>query len=133
VYGSGALVARENGQTAGVTHQGGQTVFTSSVAPRKHAAHRAHAITRSAQAHAAVPSQRTATGDVWSGFAAPAKSSPVAAAAAYSAGHGSGLSSQLVIGLVILGVGLTGLFGGAVAVSVSRRRTAANTRVDGQR
>jgi hypothetical protein len=126
-------VARQNGQTAGVTNQGGQAVFTSSVAPRKHAAHRAHAITRSAQAHAAVPSQRSATGDVWSGFTAPAKSSPVSAAAAYSAGHGSGISSQLVIGLVILGIGLTGLFGGAVAVSVARRRKVASTRVDKQR
>jgi hypothetical protein len=59
---------------------------------------------------------------VWSGFAAPAKSSPVSAAAAYSAGHGGGLSSQLLIGLGILGVGLAGLFGGAIAVSASRRR-----------
>jgi energy-converting hydrogenase Eha subunit G len=43
------------------------------------------------------------------------------------------MSSQLVIGLVILGIGLTGLFGGAVAVSVSRRRKVATTRVDKQR
>ncbi|MDQ6804296.1 MAG: hypothetical protein M3065_04885 [Actinomycetota bacterium] len=55
----------------------------------------------------------------------------MSAAAAYSAGQaGGGVSSQVLAGMVILGLGLTGLFGGALAVSVTRRRKAATTRGD---
>jgi hypothetical protein len=126
-YGSGALVTRENGGTAGVTNQGGHSVFTSSVAPAKsHAAHRAHAGSRSA-ARAVAPSPRTANGDVWSGFA-PASKSPVTAAAATSAAQGGGLSTQVLAGMVILGLGLTGLCGGAFAFTASRRRKTATAR-----
>ncbi|HWF23856.1 MAG TPA: hypothetical protein VG275_00305 [Solirubrobacteraceae bacterium] len=134
-YGSGALVARRSGATAGVTSQGGQSVFRSSVAaPRAKArpAHRSHARTHAA-VHAAAPSQLSASGDVWSGFASPAKSFPVAGAAAGSAGHGGGLSSQMLVGIVILGVGLTGLFGGSLAVASRRRRSAGSRRVDAGR
>lgn len=116
VYGSGALAVREAGGTAGVTNTGGQHVFTSSLAPNR-AHQKAHATT-----HATAPSPSTATGDVWSGFAAPAKSSPLSAAAAYSAGGSNGSNSQLLIGVLILGLGLVGMCTGAVAVSLRRRK-----------
>jgi len=71
---------------------------------------------------------------VWSGFAASSARSPVsaAAAAASSSGQGGGLGSQVLIGMVILGLGLVGVFGG-VLVTVTRRRRAASgsTRTSG--
>jgi hypothetical protein len=127
-YGSGALNTRLAGGTAGVSSQGGQSVFTSSVAPSPgRVTHRAHAHSRSAPVHATAPSPRTATGDVWSGFAAGAKS-PVAAAASYPGAQGGGLSSQVLAGILVLGLGVTGLCGGALAVTTSRRRRASAAR-----
>jgi hypothetical protein len=75
------------------------------------------------------PSTRSATGDVWSGFAA-AKQSPVAAAASYAGGQAGGLSSQVLAGVLVLGLGLTGLAGGAFAVTTSRRRRTAAARAN---
>jgi hypothetical protein len=123
VYGSGALVTRENGGTAGVSSKAGHSVFTSSVAPTKaRTTHRAHVAT-----HAVTPSPRTATGDVWSGFAATSRS-PLSAAASYSGSQGGGLSSQVLAGMLVLGLGLTGVCGGAFAVTTSRRRKVAAAR-----
>ncbi len=130
-FGSSALAVRVRGATAGVTYQGGHAVFASSTAPRTRA--RAHAARH--PAHATAPSPRSATSDVWSGFGASAARSPVsAAAAASSSAQGGGLSSQVLIGMVILGLGLVGVLGG-VLVTVARRRTAAaskSTRTGGR-
>ena len=148
-YGAGALSTRDNGGTAGVTNANGQSVFTSSVAPpaparKSHHAGRAHAAQRTRATHharaahparaaapAPTPSARVATGDVWSGFAGPAKS-PVSAASAYSAGQGGG-GSQVFAGIAILGLGLAGLFGGAFAMAVTRRRKLAAADTDRRR
>ncbi|HWF25060.1 MAG TPA: hypothetical protein VG275_06420 [Solirubrobacteraceae bacterium] len=123
-YGAGALATRESGGTAGVTHLGGHSVFTSSISDRRaRAAHRARATGRSA-AHVKAPSQLSAVGDVWSGFA-PSSRSPVSAAASASAGHGGGLSPQVLAGALVLSVGLIGACGGAFALMTSRRRKSA--------
>ena len=117
--GAGAFAARLRGATAGVAHQGGHGVFASSVAPkakaRAHASHPAHAASR-----AAAPSPRSATSDVWSGFGAPSRSPVYAAASAVGQG-GGGVSSQVLAGIVILGLGLAGVVGGGLAVAARRR------------
>ena len=129
VYGAGALATRESGGTAGVSRQGGQSVFTSSVAPpakapvahRHHAVHRAHVVHH---ATAPVTAPQVAPTHAWSGAGASSRS-PLSAAEASSAAQGGGISSQVLAGMVILGLGLVGLFGGALTVTVSRRRRAA--------
>lgn len=109
-FGSPALAARAKGATAGVSHRAGHRVFASSVPPRT----------------AAAPSARSATGDLWSGFGAPARS-PVSAAQASSSGQGGGVGAQVLAGVVILGLGLVGLFGGVLVTLARRRRATAGS------
>ena len=145
-YGSGAIAVRVAGGTAGTTNVGGQSVFTSSIAPpRSHAAH--HAVRASLARHmtayrAPVAATRPAgtsrhgvasVAHPWT-VAAPRHESSLIAAASSTGSHGgSSLSSQVLIGMLILGLGLTGLVGGALAVTVTRRRRFATSRVDRER
>ncbi len=123
-FGSSGLAARQRGATAGVSSQGGRAVFASSVAPpRARVAH--HAVARHAVV-AAAPSPRSATGDVWGGFGAPARSS-VSVASASASGQASGVGSQTLAGMVILGLGLVGLLGGALVAGSRRRRASARS------
>ena len=115
------LAARERGATAGTTRAGGQSVFSSSTAPKGKSGTRSSA---PATANAA-PSARSATGDLWSGVRS-AGTSPVLAAEATSAGQGAGAGTGVVAGVVILALGLTGLTGG-VLDAARRRRAAAGS------
>ena len=130
--GQSQLVAREHGLTAGVTRQGSQTVFTSSTAagvqtavtarPRARATARAHAPVT----HAKAPSPASAVGDLESGFANSSTATSLASASAAGSGSGSGLSSSVIAGLAILGLGLVALTGGAVVATRPRRARSGN-------
>jgi hypothetical protein len=69
-----------------------------------------------------VAPSRSATGDLWSGVRSAA-TSPIAAAEASAGGQTGGLSTSVVAGMAILGLGLAGLTG-AFLVTAGRRRTA---------
>lgn len=115
--GQAQLVARERGATAGTVQVAGQTVFRSSTAP-KHA--KAHAPAKHhAQAKTPAPAPQPVTGDAWA--RQPATS--LAAADALGGGGASGPRAEIVLGLLILGVGLAGLTG-TFAVATARRRRA---------
>ena len=119
------LNARINGDTAGVVTQRGQTVFRSSTAPRaaKKPA-RAKGTPRPAKTTPAV-SERAATGDLWGGLAS--SDANLASAAALS-NDGGGMSTGLVATLALLGLGLAGLTGGALATAGRRRKAGAAKR-----
>jgi hypothetical protein len=70
------------------------------------------------------PSAASATSDIWSGVQAGASPSIVSAPAA-AGGQTAGLSSSVLAGVVILGLGLIGLAGGGAYLVVTRRRAAA--------
>lgn len=108
-----------------MTRQGGKSVFSSSAAPKpsKHAA-RAHS-KAPARVQATAP-VRGATGDLWSGVSSAG--TPSMASAASVGGQGGGLGSGVIAGLVILGLGLTGLTGGFVVTAGRRRRAGVSKR-----
>ncbi len=113
--GQAALASRVNGATAGVTRQGGQSVFSSSTAPRSSGRSSASAAARK-----------------WSGVPS-AGANPSLASAAEVGGKSGGLGG-LVAGSVILALGLVGLAGGALLVTVRRpRRRAAGIAGERQR
>jgi hypothetical protein len=118
VYGSGASAVRNAGRIAGVAHASGRPVPRTSAAPARRKA----------------PSPRTAHAGEWSRSASAAKPAPFAAASSQSAaGRGGGLTPHVLAGLLILGIGLTGVFGGALAITVTRRRASAKLRHDDER
>jgi hypothetical protein len=113
--GQAALASRVNGATAGVTREGGQSVFSSSTAPRSSGRSSASAAARK-----------------WSGVPS-AGANPSLASAAEAGGKSGGLGG-LVAGSVILALGLVGLAGGALLVTVRRpRRRAAGIAGERQR
>lgn len=119
--------ARVSGSTAGVVQQRGQSVFASSAAPAsakakgdKSAAARKKAAAKSTPAPAL--SQRSATGDLWSGLTSGGAS---LASAASAGGTGGGLSGGVVAALAMLGLGLAGLTGAALVAGRRRRAGAA--------
>ncbi len=113
--GQAALASRVNGATAGVKRQGGQSVFSSSTAPRSSGRSSASAAARK-----------------WSGVPS-ADANPSLASAAEVGGKSGGLGG-LVVGSVILALGLVGLAGGALLVTVRRpRRRAAGIAGEHQR
>ncbi|HWF50077.1 MAG TPA: hypothetical protein VG294_05455 [Solirubrobacteraceae bacterium] len=128
--GQAQLVARENGGTAGVTQRAGQTVFTSSTAPKVAAKARSTAKKHGVSVHRApAPSAASAVGDLESGFATSATPTSLAAASAAGTTNGGGLSSSVVAGLVLLALGLVALTGGgAVMVTRSRRARSGSSR-----
>ncbi len=114
--GQAALASRVNGATAGVTRQGGQSVFSSSTAPRSSGRSSASAAARK-----------------WSGVPS-AGANPSLASAAEVGEKSGGLGGGLVAGSVILALGLVGLAGGALLVTVRRpRRRAAGIAGEHQR
>ena len=118
--------ARLSGATEGVVAgRGEQPVFAGSVAesPAPANAEAAPANAEGAGATDAAPSPASATGNLWSGFA-PEKSSSLSAAGPAAMPQDSGASSQ-VLGMAILGLGLTGLLGGALVAAVRRQRVQA--------
>ena len=119
------LSTRVAGGTAGVVESRGQTVFRSSTAPKAKAGSRAKAKARPAPASAPAVSERAATGDLWGGLATA--DANLASAAALNKDEG-GLSGGLTAALVILGLGLAGLTGGALATAGRRRRAGAAKR-----
>ena len=77
-------------------------------------------------AGAARPSERSASGDLWSGFGFAGRASLVPGAND-PAGPVRGTGAQLVVGIGLLGAGLAVLLaGGAVTRSRSRRRRVAS-------
>jgi hypothetical protein len=126
------VAARTNGATAGVTRAGDQAVFSSSTAPRATQTTKAKAkgSTRSSAKSTApadagpAASTRSATGDLWSGVAS-AGAKPSLASAAAVADKSGGLSGPVLVGMAILGLGLVGLTGGALATAGRRRRASA--------
>jgi hypothetical protein len=126
--------ARVLGATAGVTNQGGQRVFASSTAPGKasstgrgKATGKAKSSARSAaRSVAPAVSQRTATGDLWSGVTS--RANPSLASAAAGAKEGGGLSSGVVAAMALLGLGLAGIVGFALVTSRRRRVAGASKR-----
>ncbi|MDQ6805599.1 MAG: hypothetical protein M3065_11675 [Actinomycetota bacterium] len=106
---SSQFAARVQGATAGVTSRGGQSVFASSVAPKK------------SGANAASPSTRSAVADVWSGFGSSNGASPsVSSASSFSPGGSGG--SGIGVGIAILGLGVAGLLGTMLVAGLRRRR-----------
>jgi hypothetical protein len=105
INGPGAFAARIHGKTGGFSRHGKQLIFSSSAPSRS-------------------PSAASASGDLWSGFRAGASPSIVSAPAA-AGGQGAGLSSSVLAGLVIFGLGLIGLAGGGAYLVVTSRRAAA--------
>lgn len=105
------LAARESGATVGVVNEGGQPVFANTKPSiGKKAA--------GSGAAASSPSERSAVGDVWSGFNDP--SAPGSTASVASPGENGGSGSAL--GMGILAVGLVGLLGTFFLLAASRRR-----------
>lgn len=100
---------RESGGTAGVVEQGSQPVFSSSTASKGKKAD---------SQGAGSPSERSAAGDAWSGFASAA--SPAGSGAATSLGEDS--SGLTTLGLAILGLGLAGVAGTLLVLAGPRRR-----------
>lgn len=119
------LSARVNGATAGVVESRGQTVFRSSTAPKAKAAKRDKAGARPPAKSAPAVSERAATGDLWGGLATA--DANLASAAALGK-DGGGMSGGLIAALAILGLGLAGLTGGALATAGRRRRAGAAKR-----
>ncbi|HEV2770959.1 MAG TPA: hypothetical protein VGV40_12310 [Solirubrobacteraceae bacterium] len=66
------------------------------------------------------PATRSATGDVWSGYAARGSAS-LATADVAAAPQSGGLGSQ-AISMAVLGLGLAGLVGGVLVAAVRRQR-----------
>lgn len=115
--------------TGGVQTVAGQPVFVGSAAPATTAGTFAATPagdegTRSAardRSAGAAPSEQTASGDVWSGFAPGRTASLTSGADGMSDG---GTGSGLGIGIALLALALLGLAGGLTAAEVRRRRTA---------
>jgi len=66
--------------------------------------------------------ERSAGGDLWSGFASSKRSSLPAVDGPPAAASGPG--SELAIGMGIIGIGLASLLGGLLLATVRRRRAA---------
>ena len=87
-----------------------------------------------APARAKAPSARPAHSGPWGPSASAAKPAPIEAASSQSAaGRGGGLGPSVIAGLLLLGVGLTGAFGAALALTVTRRRARAPVQRNGER
>ncbi len=108
------FAAREDGFTAGVVTEGGQAVFADPAAGKKQQA-------GAPQPAAGSPSERTATGDAWSGFSS---GNSTGGSAAPVASLGADGSSSSTLGIAILGLGLAGTFGTFLVLAASRRRRA---------
>ena len=113
--------ARIGGSTAGVIQQRGQSVFASSAAPRsatKAKAGKAAARKAATKSTAPAVSQRSATGDLWSGLSSQGAS---LASAASAGDQSDGLSGGLVAAIALLGLGLAGIAGAALVIGRRRR------------
>ncbi|MDQ6774992.1 MAG: hypothetical protein M3071_01965 [Actinomycetota bacterium] len=105
INGPAAFAARIHGKTGGFSRHGNQLAFASSAPSSSSAA--------------------SASGDVWSGVQAGASPS-IESAAAGASGQPAGLSSSVLAGLVIFGLGLIGLASGGAYMVVTSRRAAAS-------
>ncbi len=105
-----------------MTRSGEQTVFAGSEAKGSEAKDAAGERSTDAGASHAT---RSATGNLWSGFA-PEKSSSLSAAGFSAApqSDSGGLGPQ-AISMAVLGLGLTGLLGGALVAAARRQRVRA--------
>jgi len=122
------FAARERGETAGVTTRGGQPVFASPASPRGVSRSAARPKKSAARTSAPAASERSAVGDVWSGFASRSPRGYTAALAS-SPDSPAGAST---IAIAMLGLGLAGVLGTvAVAVAPRRRRARAAARATG--
>ena len=104
--GQAAIDARVSGATAGVSRQGGRSVFSSSSAAK-------------GSARPAAPTG-SASGDLWTSVQS-ARTPSVAAAAGPVDGRSGELGTGVLAGVLILGLGVTGLTG-AFLVTAGRRR-----------
>lgn len=117
--------ARVAGSTAGVVSQRGQSVFASSAAPRATQKSRGKSKARaSATSTTPAVSERAATGDLWGAVTSTGANPSLASAAGPDSG---GLSGGVVAAIAMLGLGLAGIAGGALATAGRRRRAAAGT------
>jgi hypothetical protein len=100
-------------------------VFASSTAPSKGSSPgKAKSAARSAaRSVAPAVSQRSATGDLWSGVTS--RANPSLASAAAGAKDGGGLSSGVIAAIAVLGLGLAAIAGGGLATAGRRRRAGA--------
>ena len=123
--GQADITARVEGSTAGVRQQGRQSVFASSTAPAASKADRGKS-KASSPARSSTPavSERSAAGDLWSGVTSRGGNPSLASAAAMG-GQSDGLSGGAVAGIAVLGLGLVGIAGGALATAGRRRRAGA--------
>ena len=103
-----------------------QGVFAGSAAPGDPAAERQGAGGKAGPSGNPALSDRSATGDLWSGFG-PGKRSSLGPGAA-DAAPASGAGPQLAIGLGLLGLGLVALLGGFGVAEARRRRASAGER-----
>lgn len=100
-----------------VTTGSGQRVFAGSVKPDRGSGPRAAKDPRTGS-----PSQASAAGDLWGGFASAREPSLTAPDGGALPDDAPG--SQFAVGTGILGLGLVGLFGGFLVAAMRRRRVA---------
>lgn len=111
------------GGVEGASPSSGPEVFPGSVPPTP-AAQRQGASPPGAPAPAGGPSERSATGDLWSGFGAGNQASLLPSMTDPEVPE-EGPGSQLAIGVGLLGLGLLALLSGFGAAEVRRRRALA--------
>jgi hypothetical protein len=83
---------------------------------------RGRAADPSPEGSARTPSQSTAAGDLWSGFASGPNSSLLPGGATDPAPSASGSGPRLALGMALLGAGLTALLAGFAVAGLRRRR-----------
>lgn len=131
-----SATAPASSQPRAVATDSGRVVFGGSVAPATVAGSRragganlssaGAALGRKPQAAAGVPSERTASADLWSG----ARSGRSGSLTALEPAPESDSGSLLPVGLGLLAVGAVGLVGGLLIVGTRRRRAARASRTD---
>jgi hypothetical protein len=127
---AGAERSGSRGESAarpGVVNRGGRDFFAGSVPPAEARSTDSRPASANGSGQPPVgarPSERSATGDLWSGFG-PGKRASLIPSATDPVAPSDGPGGQLAIGVALLGLGLVALLGGFGVAEVRRRRALA--------